>query len=292
MEIRTTKPGAGNKYYIRKASGGYSNAIQGSPKDKECDVLANCVGYAYGRFNEIGKHGYCKYLAPVNAEDFMKYKGSCETGQTPKQGAVMVWEGIGNLAGHVAIVEKVLNNEEVYTSESGYGSSNPFWNSTRRKGNGNWGAGSNYRFLGFIYNPAVKEEPVVVPTQKFQIGAKVIINGGLYKNSMADKAAGNVCNKVTNITRYAAGSKHPYNTTGDLGWMNESDIKLYTETTTYRKYYTVSKGDTLSGIAAKNNTTYMKIYELNKSLIDNENRKRGVATSKMWIYPGQRLLLP
>jgi len=36
----------------------------------------------------------------------------------------------------------------------------------------------------------------------------------------------------------------------------------------------------------------MKIYELNKSLIDNENRKRGVATSKMWIYPGQRLLLP
>ena len=38
MEIRTTKPGAGNKYYIRKASGGYSNAIQGSPKDKECDV--------------------------------------------------------------------------------------------------------------------------------------------------------------------------------------------------------------------------------------------------------------
>ena len=74
--------------------------------------------------------------------------------------------------------------------------------------------------------------------------------------------------------------------------MNESDIKLYTETTTYRKYYTVSKGDTLSGIAARNNTTYMKIYELNKSLIDNENRKRGVATNKMWIYPGQRLLLP
>lgn len=293
MEIRTTKPGAGNKYYIRKASGGYSNAIQGSPKDKECDVLANCVGYAYGRFNEIGKHGCCKYLAPVNAEDFMKYKGSCETGQTPKPGAVMVWEGIGNLAGHVAIVEKVYNNEEVYTSESGYGSSNPFWNSTRRKGNGNWGAGSNYRFLGFIYNPAVKEEPVVVkPTQKFQIGAKVIINGGLYRSSMADQAAGHVCNKVTNITRYAPGSKHPYNTTGDLGWMNESDIKLYTETTTYRKYYTVSKGDTLSGIAARNNTTYMKIYELNKSLIDNENRKRGVATSKMWIYSGQRLLLP
>ena len=107
MEMRTTKPGKGNKYYIRKAQGGYSNAIYGKPTDSECNVLANCVGYAYGRFNEIGGYGYCKYLAPVNAENFMDYKGSCKTGMTPKVGACMVWEGKGDLAGHVAIVEKV-----------------------------------------------------------------------------------------------------------------------------------------------------------------------------------------
>ena len=35
METRTTKPGAGNKYYIRKASGGYSNGIFGSIGYKE-----------------------------------------------------------------------------------------------------------------------------------------------------------------------------------------------------------------------------------------------------------------
>lgn len=55
--MRTTKPGAGNKYYIRKASGGYSDAVKGSPVDAQCDVLANCVGYAVGRFNEIGGWG-------------------------------------------------------------------------------------------------------------------------------------------------------------------------------------------------------------------------------------------
>ena len=33
--MRTSKPEAGNKYYIRKISGGYSNAIQGYPKDSE-----------------------------------------------------------------------------------------------------------------------------------------------------------------------------------------------------------------------------------------------------------------
>ena len=163
--MRTTKPEAGNKYYIRKANGGYSNAILGSPTDKDCNVLANCVGYAYGRFNEIGGYGYCKYLAPVNAENFMDYKGSCKTGNTPKVGAIMVWEGAGSLAGHVAVVEKVISDTEVYTSESGYGSSKPFWNQTRKKGtNGRWGCGSNYTFKGFIYNPAVKDEyKVVIP---------------------------------------------------------------------------------------------------------------------------------
>ena len=121
MQIRTTKPEAGNKYYIRKANGGYSNAILGNPTDKDCNVLANCVGYAYGRFNEIGGYGCCKYLAPVNAENFIQYKGSCEVGQTPKVGAVMVWQKGASLsgsdgAGHVAIVEKVISSTEVWSS--------------------------------------------------------------------------------------------------------------------------------------------------------------------------------
>ena len=164
FKMRTTKPEKGNKYYTRKANGGYSNAIKGSPADSDCDVLANCVGYAYGRFNEIGGYGCCKYLAPVNAENFMQYKGSCKTGQTPRLGACMVWQKGSTLsgsdgAGHVAIVEKVISATEVITSESGWGASKPFWTQTRRKGsNGNWGAGSGYKFLGFIYNPAVPEE--------------------------------------------------------------------------------------------------------------------------------------
>lgn len=161
--MRTSKPGAGNKYYIRKANGGWSNAIVGSPTDSECNVLANCVGYAYGRFNEIGGYGYCKYLAPVNAENFMDYKGSCKTGMTPKVGAVMVWEGVGSHPGHVAIVERVDSNNRVYTSESGYGSK-AFWNQIRTNDNGRWGCSSTYIFKGFIYNPAVKEEvKVVIP---------------------------------------------------------------------------------------------------------------------------------
>lgn len=68
---------------------------------------------------------------------------------------------------------------------------------------------------------------------KFKIGDKVIINGNLYKSSNASTPTSTVKNKVTNITRVAKGSKHPYNTTGDLGWMDESSIKLYNEDKKY-----------------------------------------------------------
>ena len=157
---RLTRPEAGNKYYIRKVSGGYNGAIKGSPTDPGCDVLANCVGYAVGRFNEIVGEGACKYLRPVNAENFIQYKGTLEVGQEPKLGACMVWQKGATLtgsdgAGHVAIVEKIISSTEIVTSESGWGASNPFWTQTRKKGSdGNWGQGSGYKFLGFIYNPA------------------------------------------------------------------------------------------------------------------------------------------
>lgn len=68
---------------------------------------------------------------------------------------------------------------------------------------------------------------------KFKIGDKVIINGNLYKSSNATSPSSSVKNKVTNITRIANGSKHPYNTTGDLGWMDESSIKLYSDDKKY-----------------------------------------------------------
>lgn len=156
---RLTRPEAGNKYYITKAAGGYSDAVKGSPTDSACNVLSNCVGYAYGRFNEIIGEGACKHLRPVNAENFIQYKGTLEVGMEPRLGACMVWQKGATLkgsdgAGHVAIVEKIVSSTEIVTSESGWGASKPFWTQTRKKGSGNWGQGSSYKFLGFIYNPA------------------------------------------------------------------------------------------------------------------------------------------
>ena len=237
--IRTTRPESGNKYYIRKASGGYSTCIQGKPTDKWCDVLSNCVGYACGAANEELGLGYEKYHLNCNAENFIEraIASGLSVYKTPQVGDIICWEGTGSLAGHVGIVIDVVNSNCIKVAQSGWGSSNPFYITTNYNNNGRWGLSSNYPFRGFIRilptPPAPQPTPTPAPTpsDKFNIGDKVVINGALYVSSNAASPAGSISNKVTNITRKNPGSAHPYNTTGDLGWMNESDIRMYTEPT-------------------------------------------------------------
>lgn len=164
---RLTIPEKGNPYYNTKENGGYSTAIKGSPCEPGLDVLRNCVGYAYGRFNEIVNNGRMDYLKPVNAEQFIiaieKYKQPLTVGPTPKLGACMVWaQGTTSTgsdgAGHVAIVEQINPDGSIVTSESGYNAKKAFWTQTRSNADGRWGQGSKYNFLGFIYNPAVPDE--------------------------------------------------------------------------------------------------------------------------------------
>lgn len=104
------------------------------------------------------------------------------------------------------------------------------------------------------------------PSYKFKIGDDVVISGKLYKSSTAESASGSVKEKITKITRIAEGTRHPYNTTGDLGWIDETDIRLASN----EIIYVVKPGDNLSVIAKKFNTTWQKIYEDNKEVIGDD----------------------
>ena len=56
--------------------------------------------------------------------------------------------------------------------------------------------------------------------------------------------------------------------------------------------YTVVSGDNLSKIAAKFKTTWKKLYELNKEMIDRDAKAHGVKSNfQDYIYPGQVLKL-
>lgn len=58
--------------------------------------------------------------------------------------------------------------------------------------------------------------------------------------------------------------------------------------------YTVKKGDTLIGIARSKNTTWQKLYNKNKAVIEKTARKHGKANSDHghWIWPGTKLVIP
>ena len=160
-------PDKTNKYYLMKSKGGWSPCIQGNDKyglrPYAGSVLPNCVSWATGRFNELLKMGSCKFLGNTNAADFTKWasKQDLILSDKPKKGACMIW---GTGAGHVAIVEDVISDTEVKTSESG-------WNykkepivreKTRKKGSGSWG--EDRPFKGFLWPP--QEEPQPDPEPK------------------------------------------------------------------------------------------------------------------------------
>lgn len=190
--IRTTRPVAGNKYFITKSNGGYSTCIKGKPTDSQCDVLSNCVGYACGAFNEELDLGYEKYHLNCNAERFIEraIASGLNVYKTPSVGDIICWEGKDSRAGHVAIVIDVIDSNTILTAESGYGNSKPFWITKRKNNNGRWGTNSNYPLRGFIENPnyphvkpvpptpepepTPEPTPTPTPTKDFKVGDKVV----------------------------------------------------------------------------------------------------------------------
>ena len=252
MEMRTSKPQAGNKYYTRKASGGYNGAVKGKPTDA-CDVLANCVGYANGRFAEIIGKNKIEYQLVSNAENFIEHAKNygLTVVDYPTLGGIMVWQKGNTLdgsdgAGHVAIVERIDGANQIYTSESGY-NSKPFWNSKRNNNNGRWGQKDTYTFRGCIVNPAIgdvhyeepkpepKPEPVVV---EFKEGDTVIVNGvGTSGSDGSGRKTGNFKDRKMKIIAINKGAKNAY----ACNQYNEGKVRDYTKVTAWFSKDSLSK---------------------------------------------------
>lgn len=162
MNPRTERPEKGNKFYITKAAGGYSTAIKGNPQDADCNVLANCVGYAVGRFHEIAKRPQFDLIDPINAENLFAnaQQHGLKTGSTPQIGSLIVWQkgatlGSSDGAGHVAVIEAIAPDGTVTTSESEW-NGRAFVNRTYAPP---YIYGSAYKLLGFVYQP---KQPTVL----------------------------------------------------------------------------------------------------------------------------------
>ena len=150
-------PEKGNKWY-NKTPDGVSRCILGKPTVEGLNCLANCVGYASGRWGEL--LGTTKYSYICRAEAFFEsgIRDGLQVSDIPALGAYMVWaKGDASTkkdgSGHVSIVEKIYSKDDVLTSESQYNGT-PFTVIRRKKENGNWGKKEgDYTFLGFVYPP-------------------------------------------------------------------------------------------------------------------------------------------
>lgn len=152
--------GEDKKYFIKKPKG-WSPCILGNKKhrDPELNTLPNCVSWATGEFNRLANLKECKYLGNTNAENFTNFckTQGLEIGKDPKVGSCMCYEGKGKLAGHVRIVEEVIDGNKIIISESGWTASKSYWTKTIKRDNNKWEGGKNLKFKGFIYNPCIED---------------------------------------------------------------------------------------------------------------------------------------
>lgn len=222
-----------------------------------------CDGYGNGIASSLlvtlqklrDKYGKLQITSGYRCESYNKKVGGSTNSKHMKgQAADFYIDGFNSQSKRVDMVNELKQTE--------------YYNYSYCNVNGNYPNMGNVVHIDTKLVDTDAKEETTTAEYKFKVGDKVIINGSLYVSSNADSPAGKVSNKVTTITRLAEGTKHPYNTTGDLGWMDEKDIRLYEESE--RVTYTVQKGDNLTKIAKKYNTTWKKIYEDNKDIIGDD----------------------
>ncbi len=259
---RLTAPSTSDKHWIKSTKGGLNDCIEISGGS----VLPNCVGYAWGRFYEI--IGEKPRLSKNNAE--MWYGNTADgykRSQTPALGAVICWSKgvVGNEAdgaGHVAIVEQILPNGDIVTSNSAYGGSRFYVHIYEKSARYSFGA---YKFQGFILPPVqiknVTSAAASAPVAAFKVGDIVEFTGSTHYTSSTG-TRGTACKPgKARITRIANSAAHPIHLVNDgsgstvYGWVNAADVQPVTKKSLDEIAREVIRGDWGNGDERKKRLT-------------------------------------
>lgn len=203
---RTECPKPDNVWYCRKGHGGESPCIAGKPEKWQGSVLANCVGYTFGRVAEVLGHfikiGFTYGGKPYSAHNWYSAKDGLPRGQKPKLGAVACWVKNDGKSGHVCNVEKLYDDGGWQSSESAYNGA--AWK-TRRYPKTSYRKG--FTFQGFIYIPLeLDPEPVA----DLQVGDTVKIIGPGYSTANGGRETLRPKGWTRRILAIKQGNKCPY----------------------------------------------------------------------------------
>lgn len=181
---RLTAPDKTDKRFIRHTHGGYNTCIE--INDDTGYVLPNCTGYAQGRLLEILGAKSANWKLPAgDAENWFStaIKNGLQTGSVPKLGAVVCWRA-GQIyngkdgAGHVAIIEDILPNGDIVTSNSAHNGTE-FFTQVVTKASG-YMYSEERPLVGFIYCGIEFERPAssTTPSTTGNIvaGKEIVLN--------------------------------------------------------------------------------------------------------------------
>lgn len=154
---RLTPPDPSDPLWINTGYGGYNRCIVRNTATGS--VLPNCTGYVHGRYMELSGTTDCPmYLG--NADGYYGYTADgLPRGSEPQLGAVLCFSG--GSAGHVCVVEEIIDENTIRTSDSNY-SSDYFTTYIRYRQYGWQWAGANMTYQGCIYNPNIKTRSLLL----------------------------------------------------------------------------------------------------------------------------------
>lgn len=254
---RYSIPQYGDPYYMTEAAGGLNKCIS----INNGFVLANCTGYAYGRFMEEANIRSCS-LSAGNAQSWYGNTGDgYQRGQTPKLGAVMCWcNKAGEKYGHVAIVEEINTDGSVIASMSNWSENGTLPAFERRRYAPPYLSPTGLPFQGFIYNPYLEQCDIPAGASDIEINGHsyslyrqkngeraVVLSAGLNKLAGIRSLDANVYvyAKITgaNYFQMKEGQADPYGTTyGDLSSpLNEAFTEVPNQDSTL--YMDMESGD-------------------------------------------------
>ena len=154
---RTTPPDPSDLRWISSNAryGGYNRCM--IINDATGLVIPNCTGYVHGRWMEESGINECP-LSTSNASNYYGYTADgMPRGSEPQLGAVICFStGQGGQPGHVAIVEEIIDENTIITSDSNFAHEYFVMRTRYRSLGWNFWSGSDLVFQGFIYNPNLK----------------------------------------------------------------------------------------------------------------------------------------
>lgn len=179
---RLSAPLITDLHWVHYTKGGHNRCLL----IKNDSVLPNCVGYAWGRWSELLSIdlGFTRHqLSTGNAENWFTKNDGYERGQEPKLGAIACWrKGLSGVSkdgfGHVSVVEDILNDGSIVTSNSAYLGSRFYMRTIKppyvipAEVNA-----EGYVFQGFIYLPIEFTPNNKVDMKSIDLIAKEVIDG-------------------------------------------------------------------------------------------------------------------